>query len=102
MSASSGIEPNQKAPSFELPNANQKLGSENLSLSASMGENGAIVLFTCNHCPYVKSIINRIIRDASELHKLGINSVGIMSNDPNEYEEDSFENMVVSEIIKSS
>ena len=55
--------------------------------------NGLLIMFICNHCPYVKSIINRIIRDASELHKLGINSVGIMSNDPNEYEEDSFENM---------
>ena len=50
-------------------------------------------MFICNHCPYVKSIINRIIRDTNELKKLGVNSVGIMSNDPNEYEEDSFENM---------
>ncbi|MBT68278.1 MAG: thioredoxin family protein [Thiotrichales bacterium] len=50
-------------------------------------------MFICNHCPYVKSIINRIIRDTSELKRLGVNSVGIMSNDPNDYEEDSFENM---------
>ena len=50
-------------------------------------------MFICNHCPYVKSIINRIIRDTKELKQVGINSVGIMSNDPNEYREDSFENM---------
>ncbi|MBT4653786.1 MAG: thioredoxin family protein, partial [Thiotrichales bacterium] len=62
-------------------------------LNSLQGPNGLLIMFICNHCPYVKSIINRIIRDASELYKLGINSVGIMSNDPNEYEEDSFENM---------
>jgi len=50
-------------------------------------------MFICNHCPYVKSIIHRIIRDTKELKDLGVNSVAIMSNDPGEYEEDSFENM---------
>ena len=62
-------------------------------LNSLKGQNGLLIMFICNHCPYVKSIINRIIRDTSELKKLGINSVGIMSNNPNEYEEDSFENM---------
>ena len=63
------------------------------SLASLKGENGLLVMFICNHCPYVKSIIDRIIRDAKELQKLGMNSVAIMSNDPSEYEEDSFENM---------
>jgi len=50
-------------------------------------------MFICNHCPYVKSIINRIIRDTQDLKLLGINTVAIMSNDQQEYKEDSFENM---------
>ena len=57
------------------------------------GENGLLVMFICNHCPYVKAIRERIVRDTKALMELGINSVAIMSNDPNEYEEDSFENM---------
>ncbi|EGW54336.1 peroxiredoxin-like family 1 protein [endosymbiont of Tevnia jerichonana (vent Tica)] len=50
-------------------------------------------MFICNHCPYVKAIRDRIVRDARELKSLGVNSVAIMSNDPSEYPEDSFENM---------
>ena len=57
------------------------------------GEKGLLVMFICNHCPYVKSIRERIVRDTRKLMALGINSVAIMSNDPTEYEEDSFENM---------
>ena len=57
------------------------------------GEKGLLVMFICNHCPYVKSIRDRIVRDTRELMSYGINSVAIMSNDPTEYEEDSFENM---------
>ena len=63
------------------------------SLESVKGENGLLVMFICNHCPYVKSIIDRIIRDTVELKELGINTVAIMSNDPQDYEEDSFENM---------
>ena len=59
-------------------------------LNSLKGSNGLLVMFICNHCPYVKSIIDQIILDTKELSELGINSVGIMSNDPNEYEEDSF------------
>lgn len=57
------------------------------------GEKGLLVMFICNHCPYVKAIRERLVRDTRELKLLGINSVAIMSNDPSEYEEDSFENM---------
>jgi len=81
---------------FDLPAVDFKLtgvDGKQYDLNSLQGPNGLLIMFICNHCPYVKSIINRIIRDASELYKLGINSVGIMSNDPNEYEEDSFENM---------
>ncbi len=57
------------------------------------GENGLLVMFICNHCPYVKSIRDRLVRDTGALMDLGVNSIAIMSNDPAEYEEDSFENM---------
>ena len=57
------------------------------------GEKGLLVMFICNHCPYVKAILERIVRDTRELRDLGMNSVAIMSNDPTQFEEDSFENM---------
>jgi peroxiredoxin len=81
---------------FDLPAVDFKLkgvDGKYYDLNSLKGPNGLLIMFICNHCPYVKSIINRIIRDTSELKRLGVNSVGIMSNDPNEYEEDSFENM---------
>ena len=81
---------------FDLPAINFKLkgvDEQFYDLKSLKGPNGLLIMFICNHCPYVKSIISRIIRDTKELRHLGVNSVGIMSNDPNEYEEDSFENM---------
>ncbi len=63
------------------------------TVESCRGENGLLVMFICNHCPYVKAIRERIVRDTRELMQLGINSVAIMSNDPQEYEEDSFDNM---------
>lgn len=63
------------------------------NLASCKGENGLLVMFICNHCPYVKAIIKRIIRDTKELKILNLNSVAIMSNNPEEYEIDSFENM---------
>lgn len=74
---------------FLLPGVDGK----NWSLAECAGEKGLLVMFICNHCPYVKSIRDRIVRDAQELKLLGVNTVAIMSNDPQEYEEDSFENM---------
>jgi hypothetical protein len=50
-------------------------------------------MFICNHCPYVKAVQERIVRDTRELKQFGIESVAIMSNDPAEYPEDSFDNM---------
>lgn len=80
---------NQAALDFNLKGVDNKQHS----LASLKGENGLLVMFICNHCPYVKSIIDRIIRDAKELKVLGVNTVAIMSNDPSDYEEDSFENM---------
>jgi len=74
---------------FSLPGVDGKTWS----VADCRGENGLLVMFICNHCPYVKAIRERIVRDTKALMELGINSVAIMSNDPNEYEEDSFENM---------
>ena len=81
---------------FDLPAIDFRLkgvDDQYYDLNSLTGENGLLIMFICNHCPYVKSIISRIIRDTSELKQAGINSVGIMSNDQTEYEEDSFENM---------
>lgn len=63
------------------------------SLASAKGENGLLVIFMCNHCPYVKAIQDRIIRDVNELKIHGVNTIAIMSNDPADYPEDSFENM---------
>jgi peroxiredoxin len=78
-----------KAPDFNLPGVDGKY----YTLENVRGSKGLLVMFICNHCPYVKSIRDRIVRDARELLHHGISSVAIMSNDPAEYEEDSFENM---------
>ncbi len=79
----------QPAIDFALPGVDGKTWN----LRDCAGEKGLLVMFICNHCPYVKSILDRIVRDARELKTLGVNTVAIMSNDPTEYEEDSFENM---------
>jgi peroxiredoxin len=63
------------------------------TLDDCRGERGLLVMFICNHCPYVKAVRDRIVRDARELLDCGIRSVAIMSNDPTDYPEDSFENM---------
>jgi len=74
---------------FSLPGVDGKVWTPELA----RGEKGLLVMFICNHCPYVKSIRERIVRDTKELMSYGINTIAIMSNDPAEYEEDSFENM---------
>ena len=58
-----------------------------------MGKKGLVVMFICNHCPYVKSIQDRLVEDTYAMQKFGVNLVGIMSNDVNDYPEDSYENM---------
>jgi peroxiredoxin len=78
-----------QAPHFSLPNIDGKI----VSLHAAKGKNGLLVMFICNHCPYVKAILPRLINDCRELQVFGVNTVAIMSNDPTDYPEDSFENM---------
>ena len=77
------------ATDFDLPG----IDNRQWTLEQCRGPRGLLVMFICNHCPYVQAIRPRIVRDTLELQGLGINSVAIMSNDPTLYKEDSFENM---------
>ena len=79
----------QPAPEFSLPGTDGKT----YRLEDVRGPNGLLVMFICNHCPYVQAIRDRLIRDARDLKALGIHTVAIMSNDPSDYPEDSFANM---------
>lgn len=75
---------------FDLPGIDGK----RYNLASARGPNGLLVMFICNHCPYVKAVIDRIVRDTRELAAQGIGSIAIMSNDPSDYPEDSWDNMV--------
>ena len=79
----------ENAKNFKL------LSTENtkISLDDVKGKNGTLIMFICNHCPYVKAVIKEIVQDIKFLESQGIKSVGIMSNDVKNYPEDSFENM---------
>lgn len=79
------------AINFSLPSTDGKMWS----LADCVGEKGLLVMFICNHCPYVKAILDRLVRDTDQLKQLGINSVAIMSNDVADYAEDSFDNMKI-------
>ena len=78
-----------KARDFSLVGTDGKTHT----LESVRGTNGTLVAFICNHCPYVKSVIGRIVRDVQDLKAAGIGAVAIMSNDTESYSEDSFENM---------
>ena len=80
----------KKAVPFKLKSTEGKI----ISLEDFKGENGTLIMFICNHCPYVKAITKDIVEDCNELKKLGVNSIAISSNDPTNYPEDSFENMI--------
>ena len=80
---------NLRATDFNLPGVDGRTWS----LKECMGKNGLLIMFICNHCPYVKAIQKRIVRDTLELKQLGIESVAILSNDTTDYPEDSFINM---------
>jgi peroxiredoxin len=72
------------APDFRLPGIDGK----SWSLADCMGERGLLVMFICNHCPYVKAINHKLVRDTKALIKLGIGCVAIMPNDPAAYPAD--------------
>jgi peroxiredoxin len=77
------------APDFDLPGVDGKRHS----LASARGPAGLLVMFICNHCPYVKAVIHRLVLDTRELAALGVGSIAIMSNDPTDYPEDSWQNM---------
>jgi peroxiredoxin len=77
------------APDFSLPGVDGKTWTRD----DCKGPKGLLVMFICNHCPYVQAVRERLVRDARELAELGIGCVAIMSNDPTDYPEDSFDNM---------
>ena len=85
----------RKQPSAGVPRPFSLKGVDGKThaLDDVKGERGLLVMFICNHCPYVKAVIDRIIRDTRELKEHGIGSVAIMSNDTVNYPEDSFDNM---------
>ena len=78
-----------KAPDFTLPGTDGR----DWSLQDIAGPNGTLIMFICNHCPYVQSVIDRIVRDAKALQALGIGVAAISSNDAETYPQDGFENM---------
>ena len=80
----------QAAKSFELKSTNNEI----IKLNDVKGTNGTLVMFICNHCPYVISVIEDIVEDCKNLKELGITAVAICSNDTINYPEDSFENMI--------
>ena len=80
----------KKAEDFKLKSINDKL----VTLNDIKGEKATLIMFICNHCPYVKAIIKDLAKDCNELRNDGISSVAIMSNDTKNYPEDSFDNMI--------
>ena len=80
----------QKAHDFKLKSTDNKI----LSLEDIKGENGTLIMFICNHCPYVKAVTKDIAEDTKKLKDLGINAAAICANDAENYPEDSFENMI--------
>lgn len=80
-----------KAPNFEL---NDTFGAPR-ALRSLCGPNGLLLMFICNHCPYVKAVIDRLCRDVVEIQAMGVGVAAIMSNDPLAYPEDSYPNMQI-------
>lgn len=79
-----------KAVDFDLPGVDGK----RYRLADVRGKNGLLLMFICNHCPYVQAVRQRLVRDCAELLAHGVGAVAILSNDSTDYPEDSFENMV--------
>ena len=80
----------KKAEDFKLKSIDNKL----ISLKDIKGKKATLIMFICNHCPYVKAIIKDLAKDCNDLRNDGITAVAIMSNDTKNYPEDSFENMI--------
>ena len=80
----------KKAEDFNLKSINNHY----ISLNNIKGEKATLIMFICNHCPYVKAIISDLVIDCNDLKKDGVNTIAVMSNDTKNYPEDSFENMI--------
>ena len=80
----------KKAKDFKLRSIDNKI----ISLDDIRGDKATLIMFICNHCPYVKAIIKDLSKECEELRKDGVNSIAIMSNDTKNYPEDSFDNMI--------
>ena len=80
-----------KAVDFDL----EGVDGERYSLADVRGERGTLIMFICNHCPYVRAVIDRIVRDVTELQRMGIGAAAVMPNDTDAFPDDSFENMKV-------
>ena len=80
-----------QAPPFALPGIDGRIWS----LDQVRGPKGTLIMFICNHCPYVQAVADRMVRDADALRALGIGVAAIMSNDVVAYPEDGFDNMVL-------
>ena len=80
----------EKPHSFELKDVSEKV----CNFKDLTGEKGTLIMFICNHCPYVKAVIKDIVNDANNLKNLKVNTIAIMSNDTKNYPDDSFENMI--------
>lgn len=78
-----------KAPAFRLKGTDGRFYTPN----GAKGPKGLVVMFICNHCPFVRAVADKITRDMKELAALGIGSIAVMSNDVETYPDDSFENM---------
>ena len=76
----------EKPHSFSLKGVDEKI----YKLEDCLGKNGTIIMFICNHCPYVKAIVQNIVEDTNKLKDFQVNAIAIMSNDTKNYPEDSF------------
>ena len=79
----------EKPHSFSLKGVDDKI----YKLEDCLGNKGTVIMFICNHCPYVKAIIKNIVDDSNNLRNLGVNAIAIMSNDTKNYPDDSFDKM---------
>tara|TARA_B100000579_G_scaffold435715_1_gene459691 strand:+ start:969 stop:1523 length:555 start_codon:yes stop_codon:yes gene_type:complete len=79
----------EKPHSFKLKGVNNKL----YKFEDCLGKNGTLIMFICNHCPYVRAVIEDIVNDTNNLKNQGIKTVAIMSNDTKNYPDDSFDKM---------
>jgi peroxiredoxin len=83
------IQRGMTAPDFTLPGVDGRTWSRD----EARGSNGLLVMFICNHCPYVQAVVDRIVRDARDLQALGVGCLAISANDVTAYPEDSFDHM---------